>query len=140
MQYVSIKFAASLANSGSVQSVGSISDSYDNALAETIIGIYRTAIIRIRGPRQSIAPPKLFEWFNSCRPLQFVRRVPPGEAGAQYYVSLEELSIGASPKQISLREIQVGPPLDWPIALDRKAEYFPKSRRRIIGCSVLGRS
>ena len=71
-------------------SVGSVGDSYDNALAETIIGLYKTEKIRLRGPWRSLeavefATLEWVDWFNNRRLFEPIRSPPPVEFGTLYY-------------------------------------------------------
>jgi transposase InsO family protein len=100
VQYVSIKYTERLAEAGLVPSVGSIGDSYDNALAETINGLYKAEVIHQRRPWRSLeavefATLEWVDWFNHRRLLSSIGNVPPAEAEATYYASLEDLSIAA---------------------------------------------
>jgi transposase InsO family protein len=100
VQYVSIKYTERLAEAGLVPSVGSVGDSYDNALAETINGLYKAEVIHRRGPWRSLkavefATLEWVDWFNNRRLLSSIGNMPPAEAEAAYYASLEELSIAA---------------------------------------------
>jgi transposase InsO family protein len=99
-QYVSIKYTERLAEAGLVPSVGGVGDSYDNALAETINGLYKSEVIWRRGPWRSMeavefATLEWVDWFNNRRLLSSIGHVPPAEAEAAYYASLEELKIAA---------------------------------------------
>jgi putative transposase len=83
-QYLSIRYTERLAEAGAVTSVGSRGDSYDNALAETIIGLYKTELIRRRGPWKGIdqveyATLEWVDWFNHRRLLEPIGHVPPAE-------------------------------------------------------------
>ena len=89
-QYLSIRYTERLDEAGISPSVGSKGDSYDNALAETINGLYKTEIIHKRGPWKSRAAVELatlewVAWFNHHRLLESIGYVPPVEAEAQYY-------------------------------------------------------
>jgi transposase InsO family protein len=100
VQYVSIKYTERLAEAGLVPSVGSVGDSYDNALAETINGLYKAEVIHRRGPWRSMeavefATLEWVDWFNNRRLLSSIGNMPPAEAEANYYASLEELRIAA---------------------------------------------
>ncbi len=100
VQYVSIKYTERLAEAGLVPSVGSVGDSYDNALAETINGLYKSEVIWRRGPWRSMeavefATLEWVDWFNNRRLLSSIGHVPPAEAEAAYYASLVELNIAA---------------------------------------------
>jgi putative transposase len=90
VQYLSIRYTERLAEAGIVSSVGSIGDSYDNALAETIIGLYKTEVIRKRGPWRNQDPVEYatlewVDWFNNRRLLAPIGDVPPAEFEQAYY-------------------------------------------------------
>ena len=94
VQYVSIKYTERLAEAGLVPSVGSGGDSYDNALAETINGLYKAELIWRRGPWRSMeaveyATLEWADWFNNRRLLSSVGNMPPAEAEDAYYANLE---------------------------------------------------
>ena len=100
VQYVSIKYTERLADAGVEPSVGSVGDSYDNALAETINGLYKAEVIHRCGPWRSMeavefATLEWVDWFNNRRLLSSIGNVPPAEAEANYYACLEELKIAA---------------------------------------------
>jgi putative transposase len=100
VQYVSIRYTERLAEAGIEPSVGSVGDSYDNALAESINGLYKTEVIRRRGPWRSLeavefATLEWVEWFNNRRLLEPIGNVPHAEAEARYYAELETLPIAA---------------------------------------------
>ena len=100
VQYVSIKYTERLAEAGLVPSVGSVGDSYDNALAETINGLYKAEVIYRRGSWKSMeavefATLEWVDWFNNRRLLSSIGNMPPAEAEANYYASMEELKIAA---------------------------------------------
>ena len=89
-QYLSIRYTERLAAAGIESSVGSVGDSYDNALAETIIGLYKTEVIRTRGPWKTIdeveyATLEWVDWFNNRRLLAPLGHVPPAEYEQMYY-------------------------------------------------------
>jgi putative transposase len=99
-QYLSIRYTERLAEAGVEPSVGSVGDSYDNALAETINGLYKTEVIHRRGPWRSFeavefATLEWVDWFNSRRLLEPIGNIPPAEAEARYYAMLEEQPIAA---------------------------------------------
>ena len=90
VQYVAIRYADRLAEAGIHPSVGSVGDSYDNALAETINGLYKTELIRQQGPWRSIEAVELatltwVDWFNNRRIMESIGNVPPAELEAEYY-------------------------------------------------------
>jgi transposase InsO family protein len=94
VQYVSIKYTERLAEAGIVPSVGSVGDSYDNALAESVIGLFKTEVIRHFGPWRNIdavefATLEWVDWFNHRRLLEPIGSIPPAEAEARYYATLE---------------------------------------------------
>ncbi len=100
VQYVSIRYTERLAEAGIEPSVGSIGDSYDNALAESINGLYKTEVIRRCGPWRSLeavefATLEWVDWFNNRRLLEPIGNVPPAEAEVRYYARLEELLMAA---------------------------------------------
>jgi putative transposase len=89
-QYVSIRYTERLAAAGIEPSVGSVGDSFDNALAETINGLYKAEVIHRRGPWRSceaveFATLEWVDWFNHRRLLEPIGNVPPAEAEARYY-------------------------------------------------------
>jgi len=99
-QYVSIKYTERLAEAGVEPSVGSIGDSYDNALAETINGLYKAEVIHRRGPWRSFeavefATLEWVDWFNNRRLLEPIGNVPPAEAEERYYARLDEPAMAA---------------------------------------------
>lgn len=89
-QYLSIRYTERLDEAGAVRSVGSKGDSYDNALAETIIGLYKTELIRNRGPWKNLdevefATLEWIDWFNHRRILEPIGNIPPAELEAIYW-------------------------------------------------------
>lgn len=89
-QYVSIRYTERLAEAGIEPSVGSRGDSYDNALAETINGMYKAEVIHRRGPWKSreaveMATLEWVSWFNHQRLMEPLGYIPPAEAEANYY-------------------------------------------------------
>lgn len=96
-QYVSIRYSERLAEAGIEPSVGSKGDSYDNALAETINGLYKAELIHRRAPWKSRAAVELatlewVAWFNHHRLLESIGYIPPAEAEANYYRQLASLA------------------------------------------------
>jgi transposase InsO family protein len=94
-QYLSIRYSERLAAAAVEPSVGGRGDSYDNALAETIIGLYKTEVIRHRGPWRTIdmveyATLEWVDWFNNRRLLESIGDIPPAELESTYYRQLEE--------------------------------------------------
>ena len=94
-QYVSIRYSERLAEAGIEPSVGSRGDSYDNALAETINGLYKAELIHRRAPWKTKAAVELatlewVAWFNTQRLLEPIGYIPPAEAEANYYRQLAE--------------------------------------------------
>jgi putative transposase len=99
-QYLSIRYTERLAEAGVESSVGSTGDSYDNALAETINGLYKTEIIHKRGPWRTVddveyATLEWVDWFNHRRLLEPIGNIPPAELEMAYYRQLEESAIAA---------------------------------------------
>lgn len=100
VQYVSIKYTERLADAGVEPSVGSVGDSYDNALAETINGLYKAEVIHRRGPWRSFEAVEFatltwVDWFNNRRLLEPIGNIPPAEAEERYYAMLEEPAMAA---------------------------------------------
>ena len=90
VQYLSIKYTERLTEAGVEPSVGSVGDSYDNAMAETVIGLFKTEVIWARGPWRSIdsveyAVLEWVDWFNHRRLLEPIGHVPPAEFEETYY-------------------------------------------------------
>jgi transposase InsO family protein len=99
-QYVSIRYSERLAEAGIEPSVGSVGDSYDNALAETINGLYKAEVIHRRGPWRSFeavefATLEWVDWFNHRRLLEPIGNIPPAEAEERYYAMLDEPAMAA---------------------------------------------
>lgn len=105
-QYLSIRYSERLAQAGAVASVGSRGDSFDNALAETINGLYKTEVIWRRGPWKNVddveyATMEWVDWFNNRRLLEPIGDIPPAEYETLYWmgndgtdrVALKELSL-----------------------------------------------
>ena len=91
---LAIKILRNLLAAGIEPSVGSVGDSYDNALAETIIGLYKTELIYKEGPWKGIeqvefATLEWVDWFNNRRLLGPIGNIPPVEYEASYYQQLE---------------------------------------------------
>ena len=100
VQYVSIKYSERLAEAGIEPSVGSVGDSYDNALAETINGLYKAEVIHRKGPWRNFeavefATLEWVDWFNNRRLLEPIGNIPPAEAEERYYAMLDEPAIAA---------------------------------------------
>ena len=99
-QYLSIRYTERLAEAGIESSVGSVGDSYDNALAETINGLFKAEVIWPRGPWKSLdaveyATLEWVDWFNNRRLLEPIGDVPPAEFEQAYYDELERQAIAA---------------------------------------------
>jgi transposase InsO family protein len=99
-QYVSIRYTERLAAAGIEPSVGSVGDSFDNALAETINGLFKTEVIHRRGPWRNaeaveFATLEWVDWFNHRRLLEPIGNIPPAEAEARYYERMNELPMVA---------------------------------------------
>jgi putative transposase len=99
-QYVSIRYTERLAEAGIEPSVGSVGDSYDNALAESINGLYKAEVIHRRGPWRNIesvefATLEWVDWFNHRRLLEPIGNIPPAEAEANFYAALEQPAMAA---------------------------------------------
>jgi len=94
VQYVSISYTERLAEAGIEPSVGSVGDSYDNALAETIIGLYKTELVYKEGPWRGMEQVEIktldwVDWFNNRRLFEPIGNIPPVEYEALYYQQQE---------------------------------------------------
>lgn len=92
-QYLSMRYTDRLADAGIAPSVGSRGDSYDNALAETIIGLFKTEVIQRQGPWRQLEAVEFatltwVDWFNTRRLLEPIGYVPPAEYEAHYYAQV----------------------------------------------------
>ena len=99
-QYLSIRYTERLGEAGLEPSVGSVGDSYDNALAETIIGLFKTEVIHRLGPWKSVDAVewetlKWVDWFNNRRLLGPVGNIPPAEAERNFYETIERVNMVA---------------------------------------------
>ena len=99
-QYLSIRYSERLAESGIEPSVGSTGDSYDNALAESLNGLYKAEVIHRRGPWRTVddvefATLEWVDWFNNRRLLEPIGDIPPIEFERAYYDRQQTLAIAA---------------------------------------------
>ena len=99
-QYLSIRYSERLAEAGIEPSVGSVGDSYDNALAETINGLYKAEVIHRCGPWRSFeavefATLEWVDWFNHRRLMRPIGDIPPAEAEEHYYAMLDQPAMAA---------------------------------------------
>ena len=97
---MSINYTERLAEAGIEPSVGSVEDSYDNALAETINGLYKAEVIHRRGPWRSFkaveyATLEWVDWFNHRRLLEPIGNIPPAEAEDLYYATTNNIGMAA---------------------------------------------
>ncbi|NMC44557.1 MAG: transposase, partial [candidate division Zixibacteria bacterium] len=95
-----IRYTDRLPQAGVALSVGSKGDSYDNALAETIIGLYRTEVIRCRGPWRTVEDVEYatliwVDWFSHRRLLEPIGNIPPAEREEKYYLGRETPALAA---------------------------------------------
>ncbi len=100
VQYLSIRYSTRLAEAGIEPSVGSVGDSYDNALAETIIGLYKTEVIAPQGPWRDLqaieyATLQWVDWFNRQRLLSSIGYLPPAEFEQAYHERRTESALAA---------------------------------------------
>jgi len=99
-QYLAIRYSERLAEAGIEASVGSVGSAYDNALAETINGLYKTEVIRKQGPWKNLeaveyATLEWVHWFNNVRLLEPIGNIPPAELEKAYYTDLHSLPVAA---------------------------------------------
>jgi len=100
VRYVSIRYTERLAEAGIAPSVGSVGDGCDNALAESAIGLFKTGLIRRRGPWRGIesvefATLEWVDWFNNRRLLEPIGNIPPAEAEARYHAAQKATPLAA---------------------------------------------
>jgi putative transposase len=99
-QYLALRYTERLAEAGVQPSVGSVGDAYDNALAETINGLFKAEVIHRRGPWRGMeavefATLEWVHWFNNRRLLKPIGNIPPAEAEARYYAQTEAQALAA---------------------------------------------
>ena len=99
-QYLAIRYTERLLEAGIEPSVGSVGDSCDNALAETVIGLFKTEVIRRRGPWRNLETVEFatldwVDWYNNRRLLEPIGDMPPAEAEERYYAHLEAPAMAA---------------------------------------------
>ena len=112
-QYVSIRYTERLAEAGIEPSVGSVGDSYDNALAESVIGLYKTEVIRRRGPWRHLEAVEFktlewVDWFNNRRLFESIGNIPPAEYEEMHYQCQETPARVAGVMQPGLRRNRGG--------------------------------
>ena len=100
VQFLSIRYAERLAEVGIESSVGSVGDAYDNALAETINGLYKTEVIRQQGPWRNIEDVEFatltwVDWFNNRSVFGPMGNVPPPAKEIEYYQQQDESAMAA---------------------------------------------
>ena len=93
-RYLAIRYSERLGEAGVNSSVGSQGDAYDNAMAESVTGLFKTEVIRRRGPWKNIdaveyAVLEWVDWFNTRRILEPIGNIPPAEFEKAYYNGLE---------------------------------------------------
>jgi transposase InsO family protein len=108
-QYLSIRYTERLAEAGIEPSVGSVGDSYDNALAETINGLYKTELVHRQGPWRNMQELEMatlgwVDWFNNRRLLGPIGNIPPEEAEENFYAQRDVLDMVAYNEAIGLRQ------------------------------------
>ena len=92
-QYTSIRYTERLAEAVAKPSIGSVGDSYDNAMAESIIGLFKTEVIRCQGPWRNrdaveMATLEWVDWYNNRRLFEALGDIPPAEAESAYYATM----------------------------------------------------
>jgi putative transposase len=97
-QYTAIRYTERLEEAGVTPSVGSKGDSYDNALAESVNGLFKTELIGPRGPWRSVEQVEVamlewIDWYNHRRLHSALGDIPPAEFEANYYASLGQLTL-----------------------------------------------
>ena len=107
-QYTSIKYSERLGELGAAPSIGSVGDAYDNAMAESAIGLYKTELIKRNGRWRNVDHVELetliyVDWFNNTRLHSEIGNVPPAEVEEAYYRQQQSAEVTAGSKQMSLR-------------------------------------
>ena len=97
-QYTSIRYTERLAEIGAAPSIGSVGDSYDNSLAESTIGLFKTELIRRHGPWRTLEQVELatlsyIDWYNHHRLHGQIGNLPPAELEATYYRQLGQAAV-----------------------------------------------
>ena len=97
-QYLSIRYSERLADAGIEPSVGSVGDSYDNAMAESVIGLFKTEVIHRQGPWRNLesvecATLEWVDWFNNRRLYEPLGNIPPAEFEQAYYDGVESSAV-----------------------------------------------
>ena len=105
-KYLSIRYSNRLTEAGIEPSVGSVGDSYDNALAESVIGLYKSELIRTKGPWRDLdqveyATLEYVDWFNHRRLLEPIGDIPPAEKEANYHQQHTPAPLAVSRKTLS---------------------------------------
>jgi putative transposase len=98
VQYLAIRYTERLADAGALRSVGSRGDSYDNALAESVVGLFKTELIRMKGPWRTLEQVELAtaewtDWYNNRRLHSSIGDLPPAEYEAAYYAGREASAV-----------------------------------------------
>ncbi len=98
--WIAICYTERLLEAGIEPSAGGVGDSYDNALAETVIGLFKTELIRRRGPWRNLETVEFatldwVDWYNNRRLLEPIGNIPPAEAEERYYAQLEASAMAA---------------------------------------------
>ena len=99
-QYLSVRYTERLADAGIDPSVGTVGDSYDNAMAESIIGLFKTEVTKLHGPRKSVSQLewetlKWVDWYNTKRVHSAIGYLTPTEAEEAFYENLNALEKAA---------------------------------------------
>jgi putative transposase len=129
-QYLSMRYTERLAEAGIAPSVGSRGDSYDNALAESIIGLFKTEVIQLKGPwchleAVEFATLRWVDWFNNRRLLEPIGYMPPAEFEARYYEQAQRNATTIiAPDAGALGGILASAPQSLAAAADRLQDFL----------------
>jgi len=148
-QYLSMRYTERLAEAGIAPSVDSRGDSYDNALAESIIGLFKTEVIQRKGPWRHLEAVEFatltwVDWFNTRRLLEPIGYVPPAEYEARYYEQLHrhaaiDAEDDAATPRSSMRDandVMAGGILQHPPTDDRGPWGIPCGRASVDRCRM----
>jgi transposase InsO family protein len=144
-QYLAIRYTERLVEEGIDPPVGSVGDSYDNAMDESIIGLFKTEVIRPGGPWRSLeaveyATLEWVDWFNNRRLLGPIGDIPPVELEQAYYDSLDAPAMAAGLNQRSLRRSRGGSRwLSLPRRYSSQVAVHHRRRSLLVILFLLGR-
>jgi putative transposase len=117
VEYLAIRYTERLADAGAVRSAGSRGDSYDNALAESVVGLFKTELVRKKKPWRTLEQVELataqwVDWYNNRRLHSSIGNLPPAQYEAAYGCQLRGICCRVKTKRQSLHQTQAIQGLD----------------------------